>query len=236
MDGYEEQDQGRRNLIIGLAVGAVLLLVIGIGAFVIIKRRSGENPPAANVPAGQTNVNGVVAGLTNTAPGQKEAPVVDVPVAIINGPFETLEPTNTNATPPTEIDPTTNRLLTDEEKLVYHYPVEWKVRIRAVRSKESGALYYEFTIESKGTDTDGDGLDAQQERAAGTDPNNADTDGDGLTDGDEVARGTDPTKRDTDGDGIDDKTEMEQKTLPPPPVPEPPAGTPPPAPSPAASE
>lgn len=235
MDGYEEQDQGKRNLIIAIVAGAVLLLVVGIGVFVIIKRRAGEAPPGGNVPVA-TNVNGAGAGLTNTAPGQKEAPVVDVPVVIVNGPFETLQTPSTNS-PPTEVDPTTNRLLTDEEKLEYHYPVEWTVRVRAVRSKESGSLYLEFTVESKGTDTDGDGLSERQERDAGTDPKNPDTDGDRLTDGDEVSRGTDPTKADTDGDGVDDWTEMVKKTLPPPPTPEPPAGTPPaPAPSPSTSE
>ena len=50
-------------------------------------------------------------------------------------------------------------------------------------------------------DTDGDGLDDAQERAAGTDPERADTDGDGLSDLDELERwSTSPTSVDTDGD------------------------------------
>lgn len=41
-------------------------------------------------------------------------------------------------------------------------------------------------------DADGDGLDAQQETTAGTNPLNADTDGDGKNDGAEVAAGRNP--------------------------------------------
>ena len=57
-------------------------------------------------------------------------------------------------------------------------------------------------------DTDGDGLDGDGEKKAGTDPTNPDTDGDGINVGDEVAGGTDPTKPDTDGDGISDFWEV----------------------------
>ena len=42
------------------------------------------------------------------------------------------------------------------------------------------------------TDTDGDGLTDDQERAIGTDPFDPDTDGGGVNDGDEVDAGTDP--------------------------------------------
>ncbi len=45
-------------------------------------------------------------------------------------------------------------------------------------------------------DTDGDGLDDQQETALGTDPNQADTDGDGILDAAELDLGTDPLRRD----------------------------------------
>ena len=50
-------------------------------------------------------------------------------------------------------------------------------------------------------DSDGDGLDDAEERAAGTDPMRADTDGDGLSDYAELKRwSTSPTSIDTDGD------------------------------------
>lgn len=42
------------------------------------------------------------------------------------------------------------------------------------------------------TDSDGDGLDDDDEIPPGTDPNNPDSDGDGAKDGDEVTAGTDP--------------------------------------------
>jgi hypothetical protein len=53
-------------------------------------------------------------------------------------------------------------------------------------------------------DVDGDGLDADAELAAGTDPRNPDTDGDRLSDGAEILAGTNPLNPDTDGDGIID--------------------------------
>lgn len=50
-------------------------------------------------------------------------------------------------------------------------------------------------------DSDGDGLDDAEERAAGTDPMRVDTDGDGLSDAEELERwSTSPTSIDTDGD------------------------------------
>ena len=56
-------------------------------------------------------------------------------------------------------------------------------------------------------DNDEDGIDYDDELAAGTDPNNADSDGDGIDDGDEAAHGTNPIEPDTDGDGLDDGAE-----------------------------
>ncbi|WP_306589045.1 YPDG domain-containing protein [Corynebacterium striatum] len=64
-------------------------------------------------------------------------------------------------------------------------------------------------------DTDGDGVNNSDEKAAGTDPYNPDTDGDGTNDGDEDADGdgksnkeeSDPSvdkSKDSDGDGIPD--------------------------------
>ncbi len=58
-------------------------------------------------------------------------------------------------------------------------------------------------------DTDGDGLDDNEEALLGTNPTNADTDGDGLNDGQEVHTTlTDPLRSDTDGDGLTDGAEV----------------------------
>ena len=58
-------------------------------------------------------------------------------------------------------------------------------------------------------DTDGDGLDADQEAQAGTSDYTADSDSDGLTDYGEVfTYGTDPRHADTDGDGMPDGWEI----------------------------
>lgn len=74
------------------------------------------------------------------------------------------------------------------------------------------------------TDPDNDGLDADEEAAAGTDPNNPDTDDDGATDDFEVGRrefvgadsitASDPLNRDTDGDGLLDGEEHYGTTWP----------------------
>jgi subtilisin family serine protease/uncharacterized membrane protein YgcG len=56
-------------------------------------------------------------------------------------------------------------------------------------------------------DADRDGLDAADERAAGTDPLRSDTDADNLADGDEAAAGTSPTTADSDEDGLNDGRE-----------------------------
>ena len=57
-------------------------------------------------------------------------------------------------------------------------------------------------------DSDGDGLDDDEEILLGTDPDNPDTDGDGIEDGAEGGAGTDPVVADTDGDGIEDGQEV----------------------------
>jgi hypothetical protein len=58
-------------------------------------------------------------------------------------------------------------------------------------------------------DSDGDGLNDQQEAFLGTNPYNPDTDGDGLSDGTEVlVTFTNPLSPDTDGDGLSDGTEV----------------------------
>lgn len=58
-------------------------------------------------------------------------------------------------------------------------------------------------------DSDGDGLNDDEEISFGTDPNNSDTDQDGLTDREEVkVYTTDSLKADTDGDGFKDGDEV----------------------------
>ena len=64
-------------------------------------------------------------------------------------------------------------------------------------------------------DTDGDGLDDEEEAFIGTDPEVADTDGDGLSDGDEVIFfSTNPLNPDTDGGGTSDGAEIALNTNP----------------------
>ena len=64
------------------------------------------------------------------------------------------------------------------------------------------------TPEADSADTDGDTLDAAQERALGTDPKAADSDADGLEDDEERSLGTDPRDPDTDDDGLADGDEQ----------------------------
>ena len=60
-------------------------------------------------------------------------------------------------------------------------------------------------------DTDGDGLNDQEETLAGTDINSVDTDGDGLSDYEEVKTYlTNPLSADTDGDTYPDGSEVEK--------------------------
>ena len=81
-----------------------------------------------------------------------------------------------------------------------------------------------ITIQAK-PDTDGDGINDEDEASLGTDPNNPDSDGDGILDGQEVyVNGTDPNNdcdsvggnplptSDCDGDGIDNATECATNT------------------------
>lgn len=65
------------------------------------------------------------------------------------------------------------------------------------------------------TDADFDGLNAEEEKAAGTDPAITDTDNDGVTDYDEVkVHKTSPVKADTDGDGKSDGYEIRRSQNP----------------------
>ena len=63
-------------------------------------------------------------------------------------------------------------------------------------------------------DSDGDGLNDEDEASNGTDPNNPDSDGDGINDGDEASNGTDPNESDSDGDGVNDGDEASNGTDP----------------------
>ena len=65
-----------------------------------------------------------------------------------------------------------------------------------------------------GVDSDGDGVDDEDEVDLGTDWNEPDTDGDGRTDGEELEDGTDPTLADTDNDGLNDGEELAEGTDP----------------------
>ena len=77
---------------------------------------------------------------------------------------------------------------------------------------ESADANVSITVNGGGSavDTDGDGLTDDEERALGTDPNDADTDDDTLSDGDEVRLfGTNPIDVDSDDDGFQDAGELE---------------------------
>jgi len=63
-------------------------------------------------------------------------------------------------------------------------------------------------------DTDGDGLNDEEEASFGTDPAIADTDADGLTDKEEFDLGTDGTAADSDGDTYSDSAELNEGTDP----------------------
>ncbi len=64
-----------------------------------------------------------------------------------------------------------------------------------------------------GSDKDGDGLDALEEYALCSSPNDADTDDDGISDDDEVKAGTDPNDP-------DNRTDVEVEDMPEPPCPD----------------
>ncbi len=103
----------------------------------------------------------------------------------------------------------------------------WRVRWldAANRNVVYGNLQFEVLLVSGGgrapsppqasRDSDGDGLDDEDELSFGTDPFNPDTDQDGLSDGFEVwIFGTDPRKIDTDWDGTYDGAEYQLGTDP----------------------
>src|SRR4029078_10962673 len=63
-------------------------------------------------------------------------------------------------------------------------------------------------------DSDGDGLNDDQEADLGADPDNIDSDGDTIGDGDEVDAGLNPMSVDTDEDGYQDNWEQTEGTDP----------------------
>jgi hypothetical protein len=84
------------------------------------------------------------------------------------------------------------------------------LRLTADDTARTGTATVTITVQPGGppVDSDGDGLDDDEELSYGTDPYDPDTDNDGLTDGEEVSNGTDPNDPDTDGDGIIDGDEV----------------------------
>jgi thiol-disulfide isomerase/thioredoxin len=63
-------------------------------------------------------------------------------------------------------------------------------------------------------DSDGDGLNDDEEADLGTDPDNVDSDGDTISDGDEVDGSMDPLSVDTDNDSYQDNWEQTEGTDP----------------------
>lgn len=214
MEEFDDGSEKKKYVIIGVIVGLVALAMI-VGA-VVISRRAAESPDTATSPGGTTVVVNGSAGTNSAAPGgggQPDAPLSNVVPVPAGGAQES--PSQAAGGPaqpaPTTIDPTINRLLTDEEKQDLGYPTSWVVRIQAKRSSV-GTVYADYIVESMPSDTDQDMLSDAEEREAGSDPSKADTDGDGLTDWEEVKKErTDPTKVDTDGDGRGDGDELQQK-------------------------
>ncbi len=95
------------------------------------------------------------------------------------------------------------------------YAVEYTVKSIAVADQGSAlgqdmTAYDSLAYRQNDEDSDGDGLDDNEERALGTNPALRDSDGDGLDDDVEVGLwGTDPTNSDTDGDGMPDGWEAD---------------------------
>jgi Bacterial TSP3 repeat len=215
MEEFETESNAKKYAIIGVSVGLALLLV-GVGIFVIVKRRAaldGEVPSGGNPPVAVNGAGGATPGAPKGETGQPEAPLWEGSAPIPNELGEGA-PADATSVPPTAIDPRTNRLLTDKEKEDAGYPKDWVVRVQAFKSP-SGTVFLKYTVEKKPSDQDNDGLSDQEEREAGSDPTKADTDGDGLSDRQEVVDyKTDPTKADTDGDGANDANEVSGKTDP----------------------
>lgn len=216
MEEFETESNTKKYVIIGVVAGLVLLLV-GIGIFVIMKRRAaldGELPGGTTPPVSVNGAAGTTPGEPKGETGQLEPPLSNVtPVLSSSNPGEGLPVDGTN-TPPPAVDPRTNRLLTDKEKELAGYPLSWEVRVQAMTSS-AGTVFLNYTVEKKPLDQDNDGLSDQEEREAGSDPSKADSDGDGLTDAQEVRDyKTDPTKPDSDGDGASDANEVMGKTDP----------------------
>ena len=76
---------------------------------------------------------------------------------------------------------------------------------RGVTTRDGYILEIGYTTDPRVADADGDGLNDEQEQAAGSNPFVADTDGDGLTDREEVEQSqTDPRLADSNGNGTND--------------------------------
>lgn len=96
------------------------------------------------------------------------------------------------------------------------FAVDIRPRVERATPATAGRLAKGFQTRAGGIDTDGDGLDDDDETAAGTDPKDADSDDDGVIDGMEVEPGVDTDHDglvnaldpDSDNDGLFDGTEL----------------------------
>src|SRR5688572_22193802 len=125
MEEFETESNTKKYVIIGVVAGLVLLLV-GIGIFVIVKRRAaldGELPGGTTPSVTVNGAAGTTPGETKGETGQVEPPLSTVtPVPTADNPGEGAPIDGTNTPPPT-VDPRTNRLLTDKEKELAGYPL-----------------------------------------------------------------------------------------------------------------
>ncbi len=140
MDYENAYDDGgkRRTTIIAIVVVAVVLAGIGVIVALVLRNRS-----AAGVSSSSVGNGGATQGAKVPDASFQYQQVSD-PAAAVGG-------TAVNANSPTKGEtpqPGVDRLLTDEEKKNYGYPVEWRVRMRT--TKGSLGLQTEIIVEDKG--------------------------------------------------------------------------------------
>lgn len=141
MDYENAYDDGskRRTTIIVAVVAVVVLAGLGVIAVLVLRNRSA----AGNVSG--TNGQGGTAQEVQVPAAEFQFQQVSDPEASVGGSATKAD------TPPSKDSmpqPGVDRLLTDEEKKNYGYPVEWKVRMRT--SKGSLGLQTDIIVEDKG--------------------------------------------------------------------------------------